>query len=135
VISSQLFVLPQHGDPTGNSKIEVILDNCAIQGGYSGQLDNITGQSYNALNARDGKWHQGYVDAFGTWLHLEGSFENGVMDLRRLYPPQQNPGTTVTERITWQVLDGDPNKLRQHWEWTVDVQTWTTIFDGIYLRN
>ncbi len=126
----------QPGDPAGSSKIELILNNCALQESYSGQANGgVTGHSYNTYSAQDGLWHQGYVDAFGTWLHLEGSFENGVMDLRRQYPSQQNPGATVIERITWTLMDANPDQVRQHWQWSIDGETWNTIFDGIYKRK
>jgi hypothetical protein len=34
-----------------------------------------------------------------------------------------------------QVIDGDPDRVRQHWEISRDGSTWETLFDGRYARR
>jgi hypothetical protein len=38
-------------------------------------------------------------------------------------------------RITWSRIDGDPDRLRQHWETSIDGEVWQTLFDGRYARR
>ena len=45
-------------------------------------------------------------------------------------------GKTVMNRITWSVLDGNPDSVRQLWQNSADGgSTWTTAFDGTYRRK
>ena len=44
-------------------------------------------------------------------------------------------GKPVRNRITWSMIDNDPERLRQHWETSADGgRTWETAFDGLYSR-
>jgi hypothetical protein len=45
-------------------------------------------------------------------------------------------GAVTNQRITWSRIDGDPDRVRQHWEASTDGgATWTTAFDGVYVRR
>ncbi len=45
-------------------------------------------------------------------------------------------GTTANERITWSVIDGNPDRVRQLWQFSTDGgQTWGVRFDGEYRRR
>jgi hypothetical protein len=45
-------------------------------------------------------------------------------------------GSSFVNRITWSVVDGDPNHIRQFWEISGDEgTTWVVSFDGHYLRE
>jgi len=45
-------------------------------------------------------------------------------------------GTAIMNRITWSIVDRDPDTVRQHWQSSTDGgATWTTAFDGTYRRR
>jgi hypothetical protein len=44
----------------------------------------------------------------------------------------QADGTVATDRITF--TPNDDGSVRQHWETSTDGKTWTTAFDGHYVR-
>lgn len=66
------------------------------------------------------------MDSQGGVLRLAGRFDGTRMVLLGVQPP-------VHERIAWTPLpDG---AVRQHWERSEDDgKTWTTVFDGRYVR-
>ena len=55
----------------------------------------------------------------------------GLVDEEGLHPPLCHElGGPPSE------LDGDPDRVRQHWESSSDGgTTWTTAFDGVYVRQ
>ena len=58
-----------------------------------------------------------------TWLQ--------VMVLRGVTHNAQ--GAAVQNRITW--TPNADGSVRQHWEASTDGETWTTAFDGRYVRK
>jgi hypothetical protein len=44
-------------------------------------------------------------------------------------------GASSQQRITWSLVDGDPDRVRQLWESKQGDGEWTVAFDGLYTRS
>ncbi len=121
------------GKPVGHSRIDSIAKGCALLENWLGQ-GGLDGKSLNSYDAKDGQWHQSWVDSSGSRLELAGSFASGAMVLQGSAPVPGKPGVTVIQRITWSV-NADAS-VRQLWESSQDGgKTWTVAFDGKYVRK
>ena len=122
------------GDLAGTNCIERLFGGCVIQERWHG-VGGLVGTSLNSYVALDGRWHQTWVDASGYRLELAGLFQDGVMMLEGSHPGRQ-AGVTVTNRISWNLVQDDPDRVRQCWQRSRDGgQSWETVFDGVYLRR
>lgn len=120
------------GAEAGRNRIDRILGGCALQENWVGASGNV-GHSYNAYDRTRDVWHQTWVDNGGLVLRLEGGVEGSAMVLRGT--TTGTDGSTVHHRITWSNVEGDADRVRQHWESSTDAgETWTTAFDGLYTR-
>jgi hypothetical protein len=68
-------------------------------------------------------------------LVLEGGLQADAMVLEGRSGSPTEPTVTVRHRISWTLIDGDPDRLRQHWEFSADGGSWETLFDGRYARR
>jgi hypothetical protein len=94
----------------------------------------MSGKSFNIYDTSARKWRQSWVDDRGSVLLLEGEFRDGKMVLEGRRPGAQ--GGVVLNRITWNRIGGDPNRVRQVWEASRDDgKSWRTLFDGTYRRK
>ncbi len=126
-------VVDAKGKPAGSNDIASILGGCALQENWKG-AGGSKGTSLNIYDAAARKWHQSWVDSSGDLLLLDGEFRGGRMILEGKRKGAK--GQTVIDRITWEKLNGDPNRVRQLWQSSEDGgKTWTTAFDGTYLRK
>src|SRR5256714_10092690 len=121
---------PQTGKETGASEITRVSEGCAIREQWT-SANGQGGMSINYYDAADQQWHQDWVGADGTILHLRGKLAGNVMVMT---------GETKTikgsalNRITWTPLDG--GKVKQEWATSSDNgQTWQTSFVGIYAKR
>jgi hypothetical protein len=122
------------GDFAGTNDIKLLFNDCVLQENWVGN-GGLNGSSYNIYSQLDKKWHQTWVDNRATLLVLAGEFKDGKMILEGQHPGR-NPGVTVMERITWNLVDNDPNQVRQFWEFSRDGgTTWEVAFDGLYVRK
>ncbi len=119
------------GKRAGANRIEPILNGCVLRESWDGAGGG-HGTSYNAYDGPRGLWHQTWVDDGGSVLVLEGKFAGGKMVLEgRNSDPAGRP---LRQRITWQ--ETAPGRVRQHWETSKDDgATWTTAFDGRYVKR
>ncbi|MEM6430390.1 MAG: hypothetical protein AAF708_14200 [Deinococcota bacterium] len=118
----------------GTNNIVKLLDSCVIQENWEG-ASGLRGHSYNLYYAAADSWHQTWVDTSGSLLQLDGGLVDDVMVLEGTTPSVQEPGVTVYHRISWNVVDGNADHVRQHWEVSTDDQaSWRTVFDGQYYR-
>jgi hypothetical protein len=75
-----------------------------------------------------------WVDSTGGRLDLAGGLEGNVMILSSTSPRAEKPGVAVTHKITW--TPSPDGSLRQFWQSSEDGgKTWTTVFDGKYVRK
>lgn len=114
------------GALAGRNRITRLFDGRGLREEWTGE-SGLRGTSLNAFDAARGRWHQTWVDSAGTVLLLDGELRDGAMVLEGATPDGRH-------RITWSLLDGDPDRLRQHWEISPDGVTWETAFDGRYTR-
>jgi hypothetical protein len=113
-----------NGNKAGENRIEVIEGGCALLEQWSGTRGP-TGKSLNIYDGLRRVWHQTWVDSTGGLLVLEGHWVDGRMVLSSSVPPIQ--------RITWSPQpDGS---VRQLWESSKDGKTWSTAFDGKYVKK
>jgi hypothetical protein len=123
-----------NGQVAGDSRIESILEGCAVLETWTGASGN-RGKSLNAWNRALGAWEQFWVDSAGDRLLLRGGLRDGgasgkIMVLDNVH--EAGPGVR-RERITWTALDD--GRVRQLWEMSADGgATWTVEFDGLYTR-
>jgi hypothetical protein len=118
------------GTVAGHNRIEAILGGAALRESWTGVSGHV-GTSLNAWDPDRGVWRQAWVDVNGFWLLLEGELRDGAMVLEGDRPKRGDPTRTVRHRIVWSVVDGDPDRVRQHWEFSEDGGvTWATLFDG-----
>jgi hypothetical protein len=125
-------VLTTTGDVAGENRIRKILNGCVLHEEYETPT-GYRGESFNIFDATRGVWHQSWVDLGGILLLLEGSFSDGKMVLEG---STLGPDGPVLQRITWNQVDGDPDRVRQFWESSKDGgRSWTVTFDGLYVRK
>jgi hypothetical protein len=124
-------VIGANGQRAGSNRIERILGGCVLHETWTGAGPS-RGQSFNAYDPGDNRWHQTWVDNSGTLLHLSGGLVNGEMVLqgeRRLAD-----GTEVLDRITW--TPASDGTVRQVWLSSRERgMRWTTVFDGVYRKR
>jgi tetratricopeptide (TPR) repeat protein len=118
------------GNKVASSSIQLILDECVIFENYE-TLTHYSGKSFSIWDAATKQWQQRYVDsggAFHTWI---GGLENGQM---RFLWKHDVRGTPTIDRMTY--IREDADRVRQLIDTsTDDGKTWTTTFDGLYVRR
>jgi hypothetical protein len=123
-----------NGQVAGDSRIESILEGCAVLETWTGASGN-RGKSLNVWNRALGAWEQFWIDSAGDRLLLRGGLRDGgasgkIMVLDNVH--EAGPGVR-RERITWTALDD--GRVRQLWEMSTDGgATWNVEFDGLYTR-
>lgn len=117
------------GVTVATSSIQLILGSCIIFENWNTPVSS--GKSFNLYDARDGKWHQTWVDARGNMTHYVGGIVDGTMVLTS---DTAVNGRKTMARMTFSKLpDGN---VRQHGESSVDEgKTWRTTFDFKYVRK
>ena len=122
------------GKVVGHSRIESILDGCALQENWQ-STSGVSGRSLNIYNADKRLWEQFWVDNSGARLHLSGGLDEGEMVLRSdQNSADAQPSATQQERVTW--TPNADGSVRQFWETSQDGgRTWSASFDGLYRRS
>jgi hypothetical protein len=121
------------GKVVGRNAITPLFEGCALREEWVGASGH-RGTSLNAWSPHRRAWRQTWVDVSGLLLELEGAFRDGAMVLEGEAPLPGEPDRPLRHRITWSVVDGDPDRLRQHWETSASGADWETVFDGRYRR-
>jgi hypothetical protein len=116
----------------GHNIITKKLGGCVLHESYTTPA-GYAGESLNIYDGSRGVWHQTWVDVGGLLLRLDGGLRGEAMVMEG--PGKDAQGREIINKISWSVVDGDPDRVRQHWEVSGDGgDTWTTAFDGIYVR-
>ncbi|HVR40902.1 MAG TPA: hypothetical protein VMU84_17555 [Thermoanaerobaculia bacterium] len=120
-----------NGAKTARSSIQLILDDCTIYENY-GTLNNAySGKSFSMWNASLKRWEQRYVDTQGSSSDWIGKLEGDAMVFLRT---KDATSSATTNRMTY-TKEG-PDKVRQKVDVsTDDGKTWSTQFDGLYVRR
>lgn len=121
------------GRVAGHNTIERAMGGCVLHEQYETPR-GYEGESFNIYDASRGVWHQTWTDNGGLLLLLEGGMEGDTMVLEG--ETVGTDGEVSRQRISWSQVDGDPDRVRQHWESSSDGgATWSTAFDGLYVRQ
>jgi len=121
------------GELAGHNSISRIAGSCGLREEWRG-VRGLLGTSLNTYSEARGAWHQTWIDSSGTLLLLDGGLRDGTMVLEGEAPLPGAGTGTLRHRISWTVVDGDPDHVRQHWETSGDGTGWETAFDGRYRR-
>ena len=117
----------------GTNSVQSILNGCALQENWQGSgPGGISGTSFNIYDSATGQWHQTWVDSSGLLLQLDGGLVAGSMVLQGQRPSADGNGT-ASDRITW--TPNPDGSVRQLWEASNDGETWTVLFDGLYMKS
>ena len=118
------------GLAVGTSSIQLILGDCVIFENWNPSTGG-GGKSFSLWDARDGKWHQTWVDARGGVTHFTGGLEGEMM---RLVTETVSPtGQKGLMRMSYSKLND--GSVRQHGESSADGgKTWTTSYDFKYVK-
>lgn len=118
------------GQLVGYNRIEKVQDGCVLSENYHTPA-GFSGQSLNIFEPNSQKWHQTWVDNSGTLLQLDGELVNSVMVMTG--KTISKTGATLRHKISWS--NNADNSVRQHWQTSKDDgQSWSTLFDGLYVR-
>nr|WP_321327353.1 hypothetical protein [uncultured Parasphingorhabdus sp.] len=118
---------------TASSRISRDHGGCVIREDYTNK-SGYTGMSMSFYDAAQKKWHQTWMGTDGSALFIEGGLNaEGEMVLSNRNTPYYARGMVIN-RITWTARDD--GSVRQHWQTsTDDGASWSTLFDGLYVRQ
>jgi tetratricopeptide (TPR) repeat protein len=123
----------QGGIPAGDSKIELILEDCVVQENWKSQNGPYSGNSYNIYNQAQKRWEQYWVDNVGGNIFFYGGLKDGVMDYYTDEIPQTG-GPALKRHL--QFIPMGPDKVRQFSRGSTDGgATWSVEYDFTYARK
>jgi len=123
----------QGGIPAGDSKIELILEDCVVQENWKSQNGPYSGKSYNIYNQAQKRWEQYWVDNVGGNIFFYGGLKDGVMDYFTDEIPQTT-GPALKRHL--QFIPSGSDKVRQFSRGSTDGgKTWTVEYDFTYTRK
>jgi len=114
------------GQAAGTSKVERILNGCALLENWSGGGD---GKSLNIYNANRKQWQQFWVDASGEVHEYAGGLINGEMHFQG--PATDHSGNRTMRRMTFTRIDG--GRVKQKGEVSPDGKNWSVEYELIYI--
>ena len=119
--------------PSGNSKIELILEDCVVQENWKSLNSPYAGRSYNIYNASLKRWEQYWVDNVGGNIFFYGGLKDGVMDYWTDDLPQPD-GTKLKRHLQFFKLG--PDSVRQFSQGSSDGgKSWQVEYDFTYIRK
>jgi tetratricopeptide (TPR) repeat protein len=119
--------------PAGDSRIELILEDCIVQENWKSLNSPYSGKSYNVYNQSLKRWEQYWVDNVGGNIFFYGGLRDGVMDYFTDEIPQAG-GPPLKRHL--QFIPLGPDKVRQFSRGSTDGgKTWTVEYDFTYTRK
>ena len=118
------------GQQLGTSSISSDLEACVIREAWTGKRGN-KGTSVNFYDPASKHWHQIWTDDSGTITHYVGEFRDGAMRFRA---EGFGDADGVHHHRTMDFTPNADGSVRQLLRDSDDGTTWTTSFDGIYVR-
>jgi tetratricopeptide (TPR) repeat protein len=126
-------VTTQGAVPAGDSKIELILQDCVVQENWKSQGNPYSGKSYNTYNQALKRWEQYWVDNSGGNIFFYGGLKDGVMDYWTDEIPQPD-GTKLKRHLQFFPVGKDT--VRQFSQGSTDGgKTWRVEYDFTYNRK
>jgi hypothetical protein len=118
------------GQEAGKSKIERVIDQCAIVENWWG-VTGSQGKSLNLYNTSLKKWQQFWVDNGGVSTLYTG--ERVGNEMRFMADSMTKEGKPLKRKMTFIMVDED--KVRQVGESSMDGKTWKVEYDLMYTRK
>ena len=119
--------------PAGDSKIELILEDCVVQENWKSQNASYSGKSYNIYNQALKRWEQYWVDNTGGNIFFYGGLKDNVMDYWTDEIPQPS-GPALKRHL--QFIPIGPDRVRQFSRGSTDGgKTWGIEYDFTYTRK
>ena len=121
------------GKRLGENHIVAVEKGCGLRETWV-SASGITGTSLNFYDRDEKTWFQAWTDNTGGALRLSGGLRGRDMVLQSEPTPPDAKGVRTVNRVTWSPLAS--GKVRQLWETSTDGgKTWTTAFDGTYVKR
>jgi tetratricopeptide (TPR) repeat protein len=114
------------GQPAGTSKIERIVNGCALLENWSG---GGPGKSLNSYNTVRKQWQQFWVDSGGEVHEYAGNLVDGEMQFEG--PAADHQGNKTLRRMVFHRLDG--GRVKQTGFTSPDGKEWTVEYELIYI--
>lgn len=119
------------GAIVAHSRIESLYAGCAIRENWM-PLGKAGGGSLSLFDAKDGKWHQFWVDSSGSRAVFEGGVKDGAMVLTGEWPGSGPNGEDGLTRMTY--TREPAGAVRQKGDFSGDGgKSWTVTFDFLYM--
>jgi len=119
--------------PAGDSRIELILEDCVVQENWKSQNSPYSGKSYNIYNQALKRWEQYWVDNTGGNIFFYGGLKDGVLDYWTDEIPQPS-GPALKRHL--QFIPMGPDRVRQFSRGSTDGgKTWNVEYDFTYTRK
>lgn len=119
--------------PAGDSKIELILEDCVVLENWKSMNNPYAGKSYNIYNQAAKRWEQYWVDNVGGNIFFYGELKDGVMEYWTDEIPQPD-GTKLKRHLQFFPMGHDT--VRQFSQGsTDDGKTWHIEYDFTYKQK
>jgi tetratricopeptide (TPR) repeat protein len=126
-------VTTQGAIPAGDSKIELILEDCVVLENWKSKNNPYAGKSYNIYNQSLKRWEQYWVDNVGGNIFFHGEPKDGVMEYWTEEIPQPD-GTKLKRHLQFFPVGRDT--VRQFSQGSTDGgKTWHVEYDFTYNRK
>ncbi|MGD2113519.1 MAG: hypothetical protein PVG07_00595 [Acidobacteriota bacterium] len=123
-------VLGADGEPVGFNHVRRRHDGCVIEESWSSGGSDLTGQSMNYVDPRDGRWKQVWVDSSGTLVVYDGELRDGAMHFEG--ENVRHDGTVARARVVVEPVGAE--RLRHRIEHSRDGgESWEVVFDATYV--
>lgn len=118
----------------GNSKIELILNNCVIMENWTSASPGYSGKSFNYFNPFTKEWNQKWIDSSGIPIEFSGTYNKEDQAMYYTALTLNREGKEVQNKLSFYKKSND--YVNQVWEQSFDYgKTWATVFDGHYRRK
>ncbi len=106
----------------GTNHILKIMDGCTINENFNDPSSKYIGQSWSVYNPSLKKWQQTWVDNTGSYITLDGTFENGIMTLTTQSQKMSDGSQIIYHMVYYNIT---PQKFDWKWESSTDAgNTW-----------
>lgn len=123
-------VVGSDGEVLGTNRVRKLHGGCVIEENWSSGGSDLTGQSMNYVDPRDGRWKQTWVDSSGSLVIYDGAFRDGAM---RFEGDNVRPdGSVVRARVL--VEPAGEGRVHHRIDHSSDGgETWEVVFDATYV--
>jgi len=114
---------------TGTNSIYKVMGGCTIQENFEDPKKGYSGKSWSVYNPQIKQWQQTWVDNTGSYISLNGVFENGVMTLTTGARKMAN-GKNQVYRMRFHHITKDGFE----WDWESTKDNGATWLTGWHIR-